>query len=64
MRLIKVGPALEILKIQMVAKEDFKIVLKVYQREGKNCKRVNCNGKILKKVITNRSTFFCNYCQN
>ena len=37
---------------------------KVYQREGLNCKRKNCRGKIVKKVITNRSTFFCNFCQN
>ena len=36
---------------------------KVYQREGMNCKRKNCNGKIKKKVITNRSTFFCDFCQ-
>ena len=37
---------------------------KVYQREGLNCKRVDCKGIIIKKVITNRSTFFCNSCQN
>ena len=36
---------------------------KVYQREGLVCKRNNCKGKIIKKIITNRSTFFCNYCQ-
>ncbi|MDA9598679.1 bifunctional DNA-formamidopyrimidine glycosylase/DNA-(apurinic or apyrimidinic site) lyase, partial [Candidatus Pelagibacter sp.] len=37
---------------------------KVYQRKGLNCKRVDCKGTIIKKVITNRSTFFCNSCQN
>ena len=37
---------------------------KVYQREGQICKRINCNGKIVKKIITSRSTFFCNSCQN
>jgi formamidopyrimidine-DNA glycosylase len=36
---------------------------KVYSREGLNCKRVKCRGKILKKIISNRSTFFCNTCQ-
>ena len=36
---------------------------RVYQREGMNCKRQNCTGKIKKKVITNRSTFFCDFCQ-
>ena len=37
---------------------------KVYQRESMDCKRINCNGIITKKVISNRSTFFCNCCQN
>ena len=37
---------------------------KVYQRNGLICKRANCEGEIIKKVITNRSTFFCNTCQN
>ena len=36
---------------------------KVYQREGLNCKRLKCNGIIKKKVISKRSTFFCNTCQ-
>tara|TARA_B100001093_G_C26558251_1_gene897503 strand:+ start:14 stop:877 length:864 start_codon:yes stop_codon:yes gene_type:complete len=45
-------------------KGGFQDSFKVYQREGKNCKRQNCTGKIIKKVITNRSTFFCNFCQN
>ena len=45
-------------------KGGFQRGFKVYQREGKNCKRTNCGGKIIKKVIANRSTFFCNFCQN
>ena len=36
---------------------------KVYQRDGLNCKRFGCKGTIIKKVISNRSTFFCNICQ-
>ena len=36
---------------------------KVYQREGLRCKRINCIGIIKKKIISNRSTFFCNSCQ-
>ena len=36
----------------------------VYQREGLFCKRIDCRGKIKKKIISNRSTFFCNFCQN
>ena len=35
----------------------------VYDREGKNCKRFKCKGIIKKKIISNRSTFFCNICQ-
>ena len=35
----------------------------VYQREGLNCKRPKCIGVIKKKNISNRSTFFCSYCQ-
>ena len=35
----------------------------VYQRENLNCVKVKCNGIIKKKFISNRSSFFCNYCQ-
>ncbi len=35
----------------------------VYQREGLICKRTNCKGMVKKKIINNRSTFFCNFCQ-
>jgi len=36
---------------------------KVYQRVGSSCKRNNCKGEIVKKIIANRSSFFCNFCQ-
>ena len=42
---------------------DFQNDFKVYDREGLNCKRYKCRGLIKKKVISNRSTFFCNNCQ-
>ncbi len=35
----------------------------VYDRKGLVCKRVKCRGTIKKKIISNRSTFFCNFCQ-
>ena len=35
----------------------------VYQRENENCLKYSCKGKILKKFISNRSSFFCNSCQ-
>tara|TARA_A100001011_G_scaffold398759_1_gene504327 strand:+ start:314 stop:1177 length:864 start_codon:yes stop_codon:yes gene_type:complete len=41
----------------------FQSNFKVYDRSGLNCKRSNCKGIIQKKVICNRSTFFCNLCQ-
>ena len=37
---------------------------KVYNRENKNCVRKNCKGKIIKIFISNRSSFFCKFCQN
>jgi formamidopyrimidine-DNA glycosylase len=46
------------------SKGSFQDSFKVYQRENLNCKRIDCKGKIIKIVITNRSTFFCNSCQN
>ena len=36
---------------------------KVYQRENQRCLRRNCKGVILKKMLTNRSIFYCNICQ-
>ena len=36
---------------------------KVYQREKLNCLKKDCFGKIKKKFISKRSTFFCNRCQ-
>ncbi len=36
---------------------------KAYNRENKNCVRKNCKGKIIKSFISNRSSFFCKFCQ-
>jgi len=36
----------------------------VYERENKNCSRISCKGKIKKIPISNRSSFYCNKCQN
>ena len=36
---------------------------KVYQRENLKCLNKGCTGKIKKKFISKRSTFFCNNCQ-
>jgi len=36
---------------------------KVYQRENLNCLNSSCKGVVKKKLISNRSSFFCNICQ-
>ena len=41
----------------------FQKEFKVYERDGLSCKRINCEGIIQKKKISNRSSFFCNLCQ-
>ena len=35
----------------------------VYERNRLNCMRSDCRGIINKKMISNRSSFFCNICQ-
>ena len=42
----------------------FQNEFQVYQREHLKCLKYNCQGKIKKKIISKRSTFFCNKCQN
>tara|TARA_B100001057_G_scaffold475850_1_gene543098 strand:+ start:399 stop:1262 length:864 start_codon:yes stop_codon:yes gene_type:complete len=44
-------------------KGNFQKNFNVYERNTLNCKRRNCVGTIQKKIIGNRSTFFCNTCQ-
>ncbi len=44
-------------------KGSFQKNFKVYERDGLICKRQGCDGIIKKKIISNRSTFFCNSCQ-
>ena len=41
----------------------FQKEFKVYDRENKNCCRKYCHGKIIKTFISNRSSFFCKFCQ-
>ncbi len=44
-------------------KGSFQKEFNVYERDGKTCKKTECNGIIKKKIISNRSSFFCNFCQ-
>ena len=36
----------------------------VYGQSNKKCSRISCTGKIKKIKISNRSSFYCNVCQN
>ena len=60
----KGGSSIRDFKNTLGQKGNFQKKFNVYERESRNCKRVNCNGTIQKKTISNRSTFFCNTCQN
>ena len=41
----------------------FQNEFKVYQQEGEKCKNLGCFDLIKKKIISNRSTYFCDSCQ-
>ena len=43
---------------------NFQQFFKVYGQENKKCSRISCKGKIKKIRISNRSSFYCNKCQN
>jgi formamidopyrimidine-DNA glycosylase len=45
------------------SKGGFQNEFKVYQQEGLKCKNIGCSDLIRKKIISNRSTFFCDSCQ-
>ena len=59
----KGGSSIRDFKNTLGKKGSFQKNFNVYERNGLTCKRQNCNGTIQKKIITNRSTFFCNICQ-
>ena len=43
---------------------NFQQFFHVYEQERKNCSRISCKGKIKKIRISNRSSFYCDKCQN
>ena len=59
----KGGSSIRDFKNTFGKKGDFQSDFKVYERDGLNCKTNKCRGIIKRKVISNRSTFFCNTCQ-
>ena len=44
-------------------KGKYQFFFHVYGRKGKKCSNVDCNSRVLKTVISNRSSFFCKSCQ-
>ena len=44
-------------------KGSFQQHFQVYGRKDEGCFNANCNEKIIKSKISNRSTFFCSKCQ-
>ena len=59
----KGGSSIRDFKDTSGSKGGFQNEFKVYQQEGIECKNVGCSDLIRKKIISNRSTFFCDSCQ-
>ena len=57
------GSSIRDFKDTLGLKGGFQNEFKVYQQEGIECKNIRCYDFIKKKIISNRSTFFCNSCQ-
>ena len=57
------GSSIRDFKDTLGLKGGFQNEFKVYQQEGIECKNVGCSDLIRKKIISNRSTFFCYSCQ-
>ena len=58
------GSSIRDFKNTLGIKGSFQNSFMVYNRESLKCKRYKCKGTIKRKIISNRSTFFCNKCQN
>ena len=59
----KGGSSIRDFKNTSGSKGDFQNEFKVYKQEGSQCKNLGCSTVIQKKIISNRSTFFCDSCQ-
>jgi len=59
----KGGSSIRDFKDTSGSKGGFQNEFKVYQQEGLLCKNRGCSDFIKKKIISNRSTFFCDSCQ-
>ena len=57
------GSSIRDFKDTLGLKGGFQNEFKVYHQEGMECKNIGCSDFIRKKIISNRSTFFCDSCQ-
>ena len=57
------GSSIRDFKDTLGLKGGFQSEFRVYQQEGIKCKNIGCSDLIRKKIISNRSTFFCDSCQ-
>ena len=60
----KGGSSIRDFKDTLGSSGNYQKEFKVYQQEGLRCKTRGCIDTIQKKIVSNRSTFFCNSCQN
>ena len=60
----KGGSSIRDFKDALGSSGNYQKEFKVYQQEGLRCKTKGCTDTIKKKIVSNRSTFFCNSCQN
>ena len=60
----KGGSSIRDFKNTLGSSGNYQKEFKVYQQEGLRCKTKGCTDTIKKKIVSNRSTFFCNSCQN
>ena len=59
----KGGSTIQNFKNSSGKKGSFQKYFQVYDREGERCLSKKCGGIVKKKVISNRSSFYCNICQ-
>ena len=57
------GSSINDFKSPLGAMGKFQNKFKVYDREGKICKNKFCKSVIVKKMLSNRSTYYCRNCQ-
>ena len=60
----KGGSSIKNFKNALGESGNFQQLFKVYGQENKNCSRISCKGRIKKINISNRSSFYCDNCQN